>query len=131
CLLVRRRAIEEVGPLDEAFFMYSEELDWCRRMKQAGWKVVYLPEARVIHHYAKSSSQDLPHQHIWFQDSKCRYFAKHHGRLASATLRTFLWLTYLFRLGQEATKYLLGHKRALRRQRLGLLWRVLRSGLRA
>ncbi len=131
CLLVRRQAIEQVGLLDEGFFMYSEELDWCYRMKREGWKVVYLPEARVVHHHAKSSSQDLPHQHINFQASKCRYFSKHHGRLSGAVLRTFLLLTYLFQLVQEGAKYVLGHKRALRRQRLGLLVQVLRSGLRA
>ncbi len=131
CLMVRREAVEQVGSLDEAFFMYSEEMDWCYRFKRAGWKVAYLPEARVVHHYARSSSQDLPHQHIRFQASKCLYFAKHHGRLEASVLRSFLWLTYLFQLGQEAAKFLLGHKRALRRQRLGLLLRVLRSGLRA
>lgn len=131
CLLVRRRAVEQVGVFDEQFFMYSEELDWSYRMKKAGWRVVYLPEAQVVHHYGKSSSQDLPHQHIRFQDSKCRYFAKHHGRPAAALLRAFLWLTYLYQLGREGAKYLLGHKRALRRRRLDLIIQVLRSGLRA
>lgn len=131
CFMVRRQAIEEVGTLDEEFFMYSEEMDWCFRIKHAGWKVVYFPEARVVHHYAKSSSQDLPHQHIRFQTSKCRYFAKHHGSLQAGFLRSFLWLTYLFQLGREGAKYVLGHKRALRRQRLGLILQVLRSGLRA
>ncbi len=131
CFMIRRQAIEEVGTLDEGFFMYSEEMDWCFRIKQAGWKVVYLPVARVVHHYARSSSQDLPHQHIRFQTSKCRYFAKHHGGFQAGLLRSFLWLTYLFQLGREGAKYVLGHKRALRRQRLGLILQVLRSGLRA
>jgi hypothetical protein len=131
CMMVRRQAVEEVGPLDESFFMYSEELDWCYRMKQAGWKVVYLPEAKVVHHYAKSSSQDLPRQHIYFADSKCRFFRKHRGALAAEALRLFLLATYLFQFGEEGAKYLLGHKRPLRRERLGLLLRVLRSGLRA
>jgi len=54
-LLVRRAAIDAVGPLDEGFFMYSEELDWCRRFRDAGWRVVYLPTAQVIHHGGKSS----------------------------------------------------------------------------
>lgn len=131
CLIVRREAVENVGLLDEGYFMYSEELDWCYRIKKAGWKVVYLPEARVVHHYARSSSQVLPSQHIYFQSSKCRYFGKYHGWAAAAVLRGFLWLTYLVQLGQEGVKFVLGHKRALRRQRLGLLLAVLRSGLRA
>ncbi|MBM4467019.1 MAG: glycosyltransferase family 2 protein, partial [Chloroflexi bacterium] len=79
CLLARRKTVEEVGLLDEGFFMYSEELDWCRRAKERGWKVVYLPTARVIHHGAQSSEQVKSFQHIQFQRSKIRYFRKHHG----------------------------------------------------
>ncbi|MBE9507190.1 MAG: glycosyltransferase family 2 protein, partial [Chloroflexi bacterium] len=44
-LMARREAIKQVGPMDEGFFMYSEELDWCRRFREAGWRVVYLPTA--------------------------------------------------------------------------------------
>jgi N-acetylglucosaminyl-diphospho-decaprenol L-rhamnosyltransferase len=49
CLCVRGQAAREVGLFDERFFMYSEELDWCRRFKAAGWRVVYLPTAQVSH----------------------------------------------------------------------------------
>ena len=49
CLLVRRSATEEVGLFDESFFMFSEETDWCYRFHQAGWKVVFDPEAEVVH----------------------------------------------------------------------------------
>ena len=50
CLMVPRRVIEEVGALDEEFFMFYEETEWCWRIRKAGYKVVYLPQARVIHH---------------------------------------------------------------------------------
>ena len=54
CLLVRHQAMEEIGLLDERFFMYCEDLDWCRRMKDAGWKVYCLPQAEVVHYRSRS-----------------------------------------------------------------------------
>lgn len=54
CIMVPRRVVEEVGMLDEAFFMFYEEVEWCWRIKQAGYKVVYLPQARVVHHWMGS-----------------------------------------------------------------------------
>lgn len=130
CLLARRQAVEEVGPLDERFFMYSEELDWCRRMADAGWQVVYLPTAQVIHHGGKSSEQVLPLRHIHFQRSKILYFRKHHGPLWAILLRLLLLANYTYLLVVEGAKGLLGHKRPLRRQRAAAYWAVLRSGLR-
>ena len=47
CMLVRREAVEQVGPLDESFFLFSEETDWCYRFAEAGWKVAVLPGCRV------------------------------------------------------------------------------------
>lgn len=129
-LMARREAVEQVGLLDEGFFMYSEELDWCRRFRQAGWRVVYLPEAKIVHHRGKSSDQVVVARHVHFNTSKVRYFRKHHGALAAETLRLFLLGSYAWQLGLEGAKWLLGHKRLLRAQRLAAYWQVLRSGLR-
>ncbi len=130
CLLVRREAYEQVGGLDEGFFMYSEELDWCKRIKDAGWEVVYLPTATVIHHEGKSSEQVVPARHIRFQTSKVRYFRKHHGSLQAEALRWFLLATYVYQLAREGLKWLVGHKRPLRVERMRAYRQVLRSGLR-
>ncbi len=130
CLLVRRQAYEQVGGLDEGFFMYSEELDWCRRIKAAGWEIVYLPTATVIHHEGKSSEQVVPARHIYFQSSKVRYFRKHHGTFQAEALRWFLLLTYVYQVAREGLKWLAGHKRSLRAERVRAYWRVLQSGLR-
>ncbi len=130
CLMVRREVVEQVGGLDEGFFMYSEELDWCRRIKNAGWTVVYLPDAVVVHHEGKSSEQAVAARHIHFHSSKVRYFTKHHGRLAGEALRWFLLMTYVYQWGREGLKWLVGHKRPLRRERLQAYQQVLRSGLR-
>jgi N-acetylglucosaminyl-diphospho-decaprenol L-rhamnosyltransferase len=130
CLIVRRNVVDQVGYLDEAYFMYSEELDWCRRIKASGWRIVYLPEAKFIHHIGKSSEQAVTERHINFQRAKLRYFRKFHGRPAAAFLRAVLLLNYAFQLVVETAKGSLGNKRDLRRQRASAYWKVLRSGLR-
>jgi GT2 family glycosyltransferase len=130
CLMVRREVVEQVGGLDEGYFMYSEELDWCRRMREAGWRVVYLPAAQVVHHEGKSSEQAVTARHVHFQRAKLRYFRKYHGRLTAGVLRVFLLLNYLWQLVLEGMKGVVGHQRPLRWQRVRAYWAVLRSGLR-
>jgi len=130
CLLVRRQAYEQVGGLDEGYFMYSEELDWCKRIKDVGWEVVYLPTATVIHHEGKSSEQVVPARHIHFQSSKVRYFRKHHGTPQAEALRWFLLATYVYQMAREGLKWVVGHKRPLRAERIAAYRQVLRSGLR-
>ena len=129
-ILMRREAWDQVGPLDERFFMYSEDLDWCRRAKAQGWRVVYLPTAQVVHYGAQSSEQVKAFQHIHFQRSKVRYFAKHHGPWPAEALRLFLLATYVYQWIEEGLKWLLGHKRPLRAARVKAYGQVLRSGLR-
>ncbi len=127
CLLVRRAVYEQIGGFDEGFFMYSEELDYCRRARAAGWQVVYFPEAVVYHFEGKSSEQAVPERHLRFQRSKIRYFRKYHGRAAAFALWLFLLASYAYQLALEAFKAILGHKRAMRRERVGAYWRVLRG----
>ncbi len=129
CLMIRREAMLDVGLMDEAYFMYSEELDWCRRAKAAGWRIVYLPAARIVHYIGQSSDQATTERHINFNRAKLRYFSKSHGRSATSLLRAVLLLNYVWQLAVETGKYLLGHRRTLRRQRMRAYWQVLRSGL--
>lgn len=129
-VLARREAVEQVGLMDEGFFMYSEELDWCRRFREAGWRVVYLPTAQIVHHEGKSSEQVVAARHIHFQTSKVRYFRKYHGAVAAEVLRLFLLGNYAWQLGLEGAKWLVGHKRSLRAGRIAAYWQVLRDGLR-
>ena len=130
CILVPRPVYQQIGGLDEGYFMYSEELDWCRRIKEAGWRIVYHPAAQVIHHVGKSSEQAVTARHINFQRAKLRYFLKYHGRPAAGILRNFLLASYAWQLFLEAAKGALGSKRELRRQRIRAYRDVLRSGLR-
>jgi len=130
CLMTRRAVLEQVGPLDEDYFMYSEELDWCRRVKDAGWQIIYFPDATVVHHIGKSSEQAVTERHINYQRAKLRYFRKFHGESVAAFLRFMLLMNYAVQIVLEASKGALGHKRPLRRQRIRAYWAVLRSGLR-
>jgi N-acetylglucosaminyl-diphospho-decaprenol L-rhamnosyltransferase len=77
CLLVKQEALREVGPLDEGFFMYCEEIDWCRRFRTNGWKILLVPKARVLHHGAASSGQFREFSFVTLWRSRRRYQAKH------------------------------------------------------
>ena len=127
CILVRRGIVEQVGLLDDRFFMYSEELDWQKRIRAVGWKVVYLPAAQVIHHEGKSSGQVAALTHVRFGRSRILYFRKHHGWLVAWLVRSWLILNYGYEWSVEALKWCLRHKPALRRERVQVYGQVLRS----
>lgn len=129
-LLVRREIFETLGGLDESFVMFFEELDWCKRASDAGWRLVYLGTAKIIHHGGKSTEQAGVKKHIWFQESKIRYYRKHHGAVFAAILWLFLLFNYLWQIIVEGIKAIIGHKRSLRKERLSIYWQVLRSGLK-
>jgi N-acetylglucosaminyl-diphospho-decaprenol L-rhamnosyltransferase len=78
-MLVRRDAIERVGGLDEGFFMHWEDADWCHRMKDAGYSVYCVPDARIIHHEGGSRRGWPPRQLLAFHQGAYRYYAKHHA----------------------------------------------------
>ncbi len=128
-LMIRREAWQQVGPLDEGFFMYFEELDWCRRCQAAGWEIHYLPAAQIIHHEGKSSEQVATDRTIRFHRSKIRYFRKYYGVGWALVIRFFLLGTFALQLCEESLKWLIGHRRGLRRARVASYWQVLRSGL--
>jgi GT2 family glycosyltransferase len=77
CMLVRRRAIEEVGMMDERFFLYWEDADWCKRMFEKGWRVVYYPQASIIHHVGGSSKRRDIRSLLDFHMSVYEFFCKH------------------------------------------------------
>ena len=129
-LMLRREVYEQIGGLDPEYVMYSEELDWCRRAKAAGWRVRYVGDASIVHHGGRSSEQAQARSQIHFQQSKLRYVRIWHGGRSAHLLRVLLLLMYLHQLLLEAAKGLLGHKRPLRRQRVRAYWQVLRSGLK-
>ncbi len=82
-LAINRNAFEQVGGMDEGFFLFFEELDLCRRVKAKGMKVVYLPDAKVKHLWGASVKRVPEIARKAQQQSAIRYFRKHHGRIAS------------------------------------------------
>lgn len=125
-LLIRREALEGIGGFDERFFMYSEELDLARRIRERGWRLVYHPAAEVVHHEGKSSEQNLARRAMLFNESKARYAAKWAGADVGRALRLYLLLNTLYDLAAESAKLILGYKPALRRARVAALLRVVR-----
>jgi len=94
CLMIRREAIDAIGPMDESLFMYSEETDWCLRLVRAGWEVWVDPQAEIVHLGGRSSAQVPDEAALRLRMSKRRYFAKHHGVLTGAALGAVLGLKY-------------------------------------
>lgn len=105
CFLVRREAYAAVGGFDERFFMYQEETDWQRRLRDGGWRIAFTPDARVMHIGGASGAADQVRINRHFFESLDRYEWKHHGpaglvsvRLAmivGCSLRAILWTLVL------------------------------------
>jgi len=76
--LLRRRALEEVGPLDERFFLYAEEVDLFTRLREAGWEIVFTPSLEVVHEQGVSTGRSR-RMHLIHAESVYRYFEKHHA----------------------------------------------------
>jgi hypothetical protein len=130
CLLTRRAVWDQIGPLDDRFFMYSEELDWCRRAAAAGWHCLYVPDAHVVHYEGQSSGQVVARRQYLFNTSKVLYWQKHHGPAQANFLRLFLLLTVVVQLAEESLKWLVGHKRPMRAERIAAYRWLVGTGLR-
>ena len=89
-MLVRRRAVEQVGGLDESFFMFNEESDWQYRMREAGWQVVFFPGAEVVHVGGDTTKRDWGRMFATQVRSHVRFVRKHRGPRAAAATRVLL-----------------------------------------
>ena len=120
-ILIRRAVIESVGLLDEAFFLYYEDMDYCRRARAAGWRIRLAPEAHVYHDVSASSGgRDSPMERYYMAESGGRYFRKH-GR--GPRLLLIVPFRLLSALKMTARLLLAGKREALR-----AYWRGLRAG---
>ncbi|MDP4604108.1 MAG: glycosyltransferase [Solirubrobacteraceae bacterium] len=109
-LLVRREAGSQIGWLDPQFFVYSDEVDFCKRLSDEGWETLYVPSARAIHHEQLSTGA-LPEKRIVeLSRNRDRYMRKHHSRISAALVR---WLTaWTYSLRAIAATFLPGHNAA-------------------
>jgi hypothetical protein len=128
CLLVRRAAIDAVGMLDEGYFLFLEETDWCQRIATAGWRIVFLPEPEVIH-FGQQSMRQIPARTLpIFYASLCRFVRRRGGRgvaLRLLLLKLIIALSVLLRLGLWSVRLL--RQRSLSWRMLGGYSRVLRQ----
>jgi exopolysaccharide biosynthesis polyprenyl glycosylphosphotransferase len=81
CMMIRRNALQAVGLMDERFFMYFEDVDWCYRMKKGGWRVCYVPDATMIHHHQRQSAQGFVNKTLLFHIMSMFHFYDKWGSL--------------------------------------------------
>ena len=86
-MMVRAEAVAQVGLMDEGYTMYCEEIDWCWRMRRAGWQVLCVPAARVVHHAGQSTAQAPIPSFVNLWASRARLYARYHGPLARQVAR--------------------------------------------
>jgi GT2 family glycosyltransferase len=116
-ILVRKSIFNSIGKLDDKFFMYFEETDFCLRVKRGGYKVVFYPNAAIIHYGGQSALQGKRNHIVnttalnYYLPSRYLFFRKHHGKIAELALRiielfygSLLWLKNLFRYNSEIKK---------------------------
>ena len=92
CMLVRRAALGQGDLFDESYFMYSEEVDLCYRLKQRGWKVRYLPEAKAVHVWGGSSNQVKVETLVRLYRSRVLFFRKHYGKIPAILYKCILYV---------------------------------------
>jgi N-acetylglucosaminyl-diphospho-decaprenol L-rhamnosyltransferase len=112
-LMVRKDAFRAVGPLDPEFFVYSDEVDWQKRARDLGWEILYVPDARVVHHEQLSRGPAADRRIVEFSRNRDLYVRKHSGPVAALAVRALSSWAYALRAlvalalpGQDAHRYL-------------------------
>jgi N-acetylglucosaminyl-diphospho-decaprenol L-rhamnosyltransferase len=98
-MMVRREAIQQVGLLDEAFWMYGEDIDWAFRIKQAGWKVLYYPKVTVLH-VKRAASRQNPRAQLEFQRASLIFYRKHYAATTPRLLHLAVLMGLLLKGGR-------------------------------
>jgi N-acetylglucosaminyl-diphospho-decaprenol L-rhamnosyltransferase len=120
-MMVRRAAAEHIGWLDPDFFVYSDETDFCKRLSDAHWKILYVPSARAVHHDQMAQDDSGAERRIVeYHRNRNRYLRKHLGRAEAFLMRPLLAWPYLLRAaaalvlpGHSARRYWLHARQAL------------------
>jgi len=126
CLLVRKETIEQVGLLDEKFFLYSDDADLCFRIKKKGWKIIYFPTVKIIHYGGKTTGGDFkPFPLCRGAESEYYYFKKHYNKMTGFIVKLLL----LFALTVRAPWFLYHHLVFKKRNKSSNLWKIYHSTL--
>jgi hypothetical protein len=106
-LMVRRDALDKVGLLDENFFFYGEDIDWCKRFRDQGWDVVFLPDVKAIHYGGASSSRASVRFYIELERAALQYWRKHHSPLAQKSFLLITCLHQVLRIIGQSSMYII------------------------
>lgn len=97
-LMTRREALNEVGLLDETLFMYGDDLDWSKRFRDAGWRVVYFPEAESLHYGGGATARALVRFSVEMQRANFQYWRKNYRRASQFVYLAIVWIHQAVRL---------------------------------
>jgi GT2 family glycosyltransferase len=97
-MIVRRDVLAQIGLMDEGYFMYSEEVDLCDRVRAAGWRIYWVPQSQVIHYGGQSTRQAAREMFLRLYEGKLLYFRKRHGRSTARLYKLVLLVAALARL---------------------------------
>ncbi len=98
-MMLRREVVDQVGLLDEDFFMYGEDVDWCYRIKQAGWKIMYYPKAKIIHYKGGSTDKRNPKLIYEFYRAMILFYDKHYKSKYPIFVTLFIYIGIYLKLG--------------------------------
>jgi GT2 family glycosyltransferase len=109
CMLVRAEALARVGLMDERFFMYGEDLDWCLRIKQLGYRVMYVPSV-IVHHVKRAASRRSAKAHYEFQRAMWLFYQKHYAANTNWALDKLVKLGLMARGGKRLASEIMGSR---------------------
>ena len=123
-MVVRREVLHQVGPLDPRFDpVYSEEVDWCFRIKKGGWQVFAVPASKVVHFESVTMNRTVARKYELLLSHKAMFFRKHMGASAVHAYRACLWITTAAKVIWWS---LIGLFRKRHKERSTLHWHVLK-----
>lgn len=127
CMVVRREVLDQVGLMDERFFIYYEETDWCYRTKQQGWKIYFTPDAEIVHYGEQTTSRQSARMTLIHRQSQLKYFQKHHGEVTAFLVRLLSILETGLRVVYWSLSLLLRRRnRSAATEKIALYWLSLR-----
>ncbi|NDJ78146.1 MAG: glycosyltransferase family 2 protein [Chloroflexi bacterium] len=126
-MMLRREVIQETGLFDESYFMYCEEIDWSKRIRQAGWEIYCVPKAHVVHLAGQSTKQVRPQSVVNLWHSRMRFFQAYYPPLKRWTARRLIWLGMRRKIAQTRRAFRAGELPADERDALIDAYRAVRT----
>jgi len=111
CFLIRKQVIDQVGLLDEEIFLYCEDADWCKRIKEAGWDIYFLPNIKIIHYGGESIKKAFGLVSLARYKGTLYYYKKHKNKISVLTLRIIAISGLSFKLLSLIIKYLFSERK--------------------